>query len=60
VFGEQELKTPSYNTKVLLKLVSNTSAFVKLKISNNFKQNIDETHSKQLKSIGKSIPAYGF
>jgi hypothetical protein len=32
-----------------------------LKISNNFKQNIDETDSKQPKKfIGKSIPAFGF
>ncbi len=34
--------------------------FVKLEISNNFKQNIDETDFKNnQKSIGKSIPAYG-
>jgi hypothetical protein len=60
VVGEHVHKAPSYNTKVLLKFVSDTTAFGKFKISNSFKQNIDETHSKQPKSIGKSIPAYGF
>jgi hypothetical protein len=34
--------------------------FVKFKINNNFKQNIDETHSNNLKSIGKSIPVMDF
>ena len=29
-------------------------------ISNNFKQNTDETDSKNQKSIAKYIPAYGF
>jgi hypothetical protein len=43
-----------------LPAVFDKTAFDKFKISNNFKQNIDETHSKQLKAIGKSIPAYGF
>ncbi len=42
-------KTPSYDTKLLLKVVFDKTAFVKLKISNNFNQNIDETHSKQPK-----------
>jgi hypothetical protein len=31
------------------KVVFDKTAFVKFKISNNFKQNIDETHSKQPK-----------
>jgi hypothetical protein len=53
-------KTPSYDTKVLLKVVFDDKAFVKFKIRNNLKQNVDETHSKQPKSIGKSIPACGF
>ncbi len=35
---------PSFDLKMLLKV-----AFVKVKISKNFKQNIDETHSKQPK-----------
>jgi hypothetical protein len=39
-FGAQNT---NYGTKVLL------TAFVKFKISNKFKQNIGETHSKQLK-----------
>jgi hypothetical protein len=30
-----------------MKVVFDKTAFVKFKISNNFKQNIDETHSKQ-------------
>jgi len=34
---------------MLLKVVFDKTAFVKFKISNNFKQNIDETHSKQPK-----------
>jgi hypothetical protein len=33
-------------------------AFVKFNISNNFKQNIDDTNNQ--KSIRNSIPAYGF
>jgi hypothetical protein len=35
---------------MLLKVVFDKTAFVKFKISNNSKQNIDETHSKQLKT----------
>jgi hypothetical protein len=34
---------------MLLKVVFDKTAIVKFKISNNSKQNIDETHSKQLK-----------
>ena len=46
---------------MLLKVVSDKTAFVKFKISNNFKQNIDKTHFKQSKNtIGKSIQTYGF
>jgi hypothetical protein len=30
-------------------VVFDKTAFVKFNVSNNFKQNIDETHSKQLK-----------
>ncbi len=33
--------------KMLLKVIFDTTAFVKFKFSNNFKPNIDETHSKQ-------------
>jgi hypothetical protein len=43
---------------MLLKVVFDKTAFVKLEISNNCKQNIDETHSKPPK--GKSIPAHEF
>ena len=32
-----------------MKVVFDETVFVKIKISNNFKQNIDETHSKQPK-----------
>ncbi len=39
--------------------IDNT-AFVKFKISNNFKQNFDKNIQSKQKSIGKSIPAYGF
>jgi hypothetical protein len=43
------------------KAVFDKTAFVKFKISNKFKQNIDETDSKHpKKSIGKSIPVYVF
>ncbi len=45
-FGQ---KTPSYDTIMLLKVVFDKTVFVEFKISNNFKQNIDETHSKQPK-----------
>jgi hypothetical protein len=34
-------KTPSYDTKMLLKVVFDKTAVVKLKIRNNFRQNID-------------------
>jgi hypothetical protein len=40
-------KTPSYDTNMLPKIVFDKTAFVKFKISNNFKQNIYETDSKQ-------------
>jgi hypothetical protein len=53
-------KTPSFDAKVLQKVVFDKTSFVKFKISNNFQQNIDETYSKQRKSIGKYIPAFGF
>ncbi len=45
---------------MLPKLVFKITAFVKFKISNNFKQNIDETDSKQAKIHKKILPAYGF
>ncbi len=38
-----------HDTKMLLKVVFDKTVFVKFKISNKFKQNIDETHSKQPK-----------
>jgi hypothetical protein len=47
--GEHTHKAPSYDTKMLLKVVFYKTAFLKFKISNHFKQNIDETHSKQPK-----------
>jgi hypothetical protein len=47
--GEHTDKTPSYETKMLLKVVFDKTAFVKFTISNDFEQNIDETHSKQQK-----------
>ncbi len=46
-------KTPSYDTKMLLKVIFDEEAFVKFEIRNNFKQNIDETHSKQPKIYRK-------
>jgi hypothetical protein len=33
-------RTPSYNTKMLLKVIFGKTAFVKFKISNNLKPNI--------------------
>ncbi len=48
-------KTPSYDTKMLLKVVFDKTVFVKFKISNNFKQNIDEIRPNHQKSKGKSI-----
>ncbi len=47
-------KKPSYATNMLPKVVFDKTAFVKFKISNNFKQNIDETDSKQ-KKIHRNI-----
>jgi hypothetical protein len=45
--GEHAYKSPSNDKKV----VFDKTAFVKFKISNNFKQNIDETHSKTTKNL---------
>jgi hypothetical protein len=45
---------------MLTKVVFDKTVFVKFEISNNLKQNIDETDLKQQKSIGKFITAYGF
>ncbi len=45
---------------MLLMVAFDKTAFVKFKISNNFKQNIDEHIQNDEKSIGKSLPAYGF
>jgi hypothetical protein len=42
-------KTPSYDINMLPKVVYDKTAFVKFKIVDNFKQNIDETNSKQPK-----------
>jgi hypothetical protein len=39
--GEHGHKTPSYDTKMLMRVVFDKIAFVKF--SNNMKQNIDET-----------------
>ncbi len=39
----------THETNMLLKVVFDKTAFVKFEISNNFKQNIDETDSKQPK-----------
>ncbi len=50
---------PSYDTKKLLKVVFDKTSFVKFKISmidNQLKQNIDKTHSKQLKIHRKIHP----
>ncbi len=43
-------KTPSYGTKMLLKVIFDKTAVEEFKISHKFKQNIDETHSKPPKS----------
>ncbi len=53
-------KTPSHDTNMLPKVVFGKTALSKFKISNNFKQNIDETDSKHPKIHMKSIQAYGF
>jgi hypothetical protein len=37
-------KRPSYDKKLLLKVVFDKTVLVKFYISNNVKQNIDETH----------------
>jgi hypothetical protein len=38
----------NYDTNILPKFVFDKKEFIKFKISNNFKQNIDETNSKLL------------
>jgi hypothetical protein len=43
-------KTPSYETNKLPKEVFDKTGYVKFKISNNLKQNVDETDSKQQKN----------
>jgi hypothetical protein len=42
--GEGAGVTTSYETKMLLEVVSDKIVFVKLKTRNNFEQNNDETH----------------
>ena len=42
-------KTPSYDTNMLPKIFFDKNMFVKFKIINYLKQNIDETDSKQSK-----------
>jgi hypothetical protein len=49
--GEHAHKTPSNDTKMLLKVVFNKTALVKF--SNNSKQNIDQTIPNHKKSKGK-------
>jgi hypothetical protein len=44
-------KTPSYDTKMLLKAAFDKTAFVKLKIGNDFKQNIAVTSVSDLDSL---------
>ncbi len=44
---------------MLMKVVFVKIAFVKFKISNNFKENIDETHSKQQNILKIFSLAYG-
>jgi hypothetical protein len=44
-----EHKTPSFDTNMLPKIAFDRLEFVKFIIFNNFKQNIDETDSKQPK-----------
>ncbi len=41
-------ETPSYDTKMLLKVVFDKTAYIKLKIGNDFKQNIDVTSVSDL------------
>ncbi len=45
---------------MLLKVIFDKTALVKFKINNNFKQNIDETYSKQPKIHRKIHTTYGF
>ncbi len=52
-------KTLSYYSKMLLKVVFDKTVFVKFNIIINFKQNIDETNSKQPKIHEKTIQGYG-
>jgi hypothetical protein len=44
-------KTPSYDTKMLLKVVFDKTVLVKFKSSNSFKQNIDENIQNNQKSM---------
>jgi hypothetical protein len=54
--GEHTQKTPSYDTKMLLKVDFDKTAFANLRLVTTFKKNIDETHSKQPK-IDREIHA---
>jgi hypothetical protein len=46
--------TPSFGTKMLLKVIFEKAVFVKFKISKKFQQNIDETNPK-LPKINRKI-----
>ncbi len=48
-------KTSFYDTKMLLNVVFDKTAFVKFKISNTFKQNTDETQPKIYRKIYTSL-----
>jgi hypothetical protein len=59
-YAHKSDKTPSYDTKMPLKVVFDKTAFVKFKVSNNFHQIIDKHIQNNQKFLGKFIPAYGF
>jgi hypothetical protein len=53
-------KTPYDDTKMLLKVIFDKIAFVKFKISNTLNETLMKYVQYNQKSIGKSLPAYGY
>ncbi len=51
---------PSYDTKMLLKVVFDKTVFVKFKISNNSNKTLMKHIQNNKTSIGKFLPIYGF
>ncbi len=53
-------KTPSYDTKLLLKVVFDNTVLVNLRLIINLNKTLMKHIETYQKYLGKSIPTYGF